>query len=77
MTVVARRRVLDYEENNLRTGYIATAELAELWLSIYAPLRKTERFKKFVREAGLVDYWKAGGWPDLCHPTKGDDFECN
>jgi hypothetical protein len=27
--------------------------------------------------AGYVDYWRARGWPDLCHPTTGDDFVCN
>ena len=42
----------------------------------YAPVRKTERFKAFVRAAGLVEYWRARGWPDLCRPTTGDDFEC-
>jgi hypothetical protein len=39
-------------------------------------VRKTERFKALMRKAGLVDYWKARGWPDLCHPTTGDDFAC-
>ena len=42
-----------------------------------APVRKTERFKKFVCDVGLVDYWKARGWPELCHPTTGDGFECS
>ena len=40
-------------------------------------LRKTERFKAFMRKAGLVDYWRARGWPDLCHPVGADDFACN
>jgi hypothetical protein len=40
-------------------------------------VRKTERFKTLVRAAGLVDYWKARGWPDLCHPVGADDFACN
>jgi hypothetical protein len=40
-------------------------------------VRKTERFKALMRKMGLVDYWKVRGWPDLCHPTTGDDFECN
>jgi hypothetical protein len=30
-----------------------------------------------VREAGLVDYWKARGWPDLCRPIGANDFECD
>lgn len=42
-----------------------------------ASARKTERFRKFLRDVGLVDYWRARGWPELCHPTNGDDFECS
>jgi TolB-like protein len=48
-----------------------------IWHPALAPARKTERFKEIVRKAGLVDYWRARGWPDLCHSTTGDDFECN
>jgi hypothetical protein len=29
-----------------------------------------------IRDHGLVDYWRAYGWPDLCRPLDGDDFEC-
>ena len=48
-----------------------------LWTSAYAPVRKTERFKAYVRKAGMVDYWKARGWPGLCHPMGADDFVCD
>jgi hypothetical protein len=41
-----------------------------------ALLRKTERFKALVRQFGLVDFWRARGWPDLCRPTGADDFVC-
>jgi hypothetical protein len=58
-------------------GYAQNSFAYALWLPEYAPLRKTERFKAFMRKSGLVDYWRAKGWPDLCHPTTGDDFECN
>ena len=47
-----------------------------LWSPAYAQARKTERFKNFARNAGLVDYWRAYGWPDLCHPVGSDDFAC-
>jgi len=55
---------------------IATVPLL-LWETSSSPMRRTERFRTFVRDLGLVDYWKARGWPDFCHPTTGDDFECN
>ena len=47
-----------------------------LWSSELAPVRKTERFKAFVRAAGYVDYWRARGWPDRCRPLGADDFVC-
>jgi hypothetical protein len=77
ITVGAPGRVLDYEEANLQTGYLGLSETAQLWAPIYAPVRKTERFRNFVRKAGMVDYWRAKGWPPQCHPTTGDDFECS
>lgn len=40
-------------------------------------VRQTARYRKFVRDAGLLDYWRARGWPDFCHPTTGDDFVCD
>ena len=44
------------------------------WFPIGQEYRKTPRFKEFVKEIGLVDYWKEYGWPDtnICHPV-GDD----
>jgi hypothetical protein len=68
--------VMDYAEYQVAIGYPQDTYRI-LWAPEMAPLRKTERFKTHMRKAGLVDYWKARGWPDLCHPTTGDDFECN
>jgi hypothetical protein len=48
-----------------------------VWAKPYDRLRKTERFKTLMRNAGLVDYWRARGWPDLCHPLGADDFVCD
>jgi hypothetical protein len=47
-----------------------------VWHADYAPVRKTERFKASMRKAGLVEYWRVKGWPEKCHPTTGEDFEC-
>jgi len=27
-------------------------------------------------EAGMLDYWRVRGWPDLCHPAD-EGFVCN
>jgi len=69
--VGAPDRLLDYPERSIKAG-----GLINWFAPHYAPVRKTERFKRLLREEGLVDYWKARGWPDLCHPTTGDDFAC-
>ena len=48
-----------------------------LWHPSYAAVRKTERFKQKMRNEGILDYWRAKGWPDLCRPVGADDFECD
>jgi hypothetical protein len=40
-------------------------------------VRKLPGFKAMVREAGLVDYWRAHGWPDYCRPVGDADFSCS
>jgi hypothetical protein len=30
-----------------------------------------------VRKAHLVEYWRARGWPEFCHPVADDDFACH
>ena len=48
-----------------------------VWFPAATGVRKSERFKTLARDFGLVDYWRARGWPDLCHPVGADDFACN
>jgi TolB-like protein len=70
-------RTLEYYENLARGGDFTVGVIfAQLWHSDYKAVRKTERFKSLIRKLGLVDYWRERGWPDLCHPTTGDDFVC-
>jgi len=26
---------------------------------------------------GMVDYWRARGWPKFCQPVGADDFTCS
>ena len=67
-------RALEFYEGAVDAGYFAV--LPSLWHSSYAAVRKTERFKALVRNAGMVAYWRERGWPSFCRPTTGDDFEC-
>jgi adenylate cyclase len=51
--------------------------LFKIWYPVMTEVRQLPRFKEYVREIGLVDYWKRFGWPDLCRPIGDDDFECD
>jgi TolB-like protein len=50
---------------------------SNIWYPVMHEVRQLPRFKKFVREIGLVDYWDRFGWPDLCRPLGTGDFECD
>jgi TolB-like protein len=75
--VGAMDRILEFSERNVELQSLTGTQIRGLWLPEYAPLRKTERFKRLVRNAGLVDYWKARGWPDVSHSVIADDFACD
>jgi TolB-like protein/Tfp pilus assembly protein PilF len=74
--VGAQERAMESPERALRIGELS-ADNGMFWTRQFASIRKTERFKAFARNAGLVDYWRARGWPDLCRPVAADDFECD
>ena len=73
--VGAPERYIDYLEQTVQTRWFGIT-FTPPWLSKTTDVRKTERFKTLMRTAGLVDYWRARGWPDLCRPVGTDDFEC-
>ena len=70
-------RALEPFEDDVAAGFSATNLVTRLWEPTYAPLRKTERFKVYARNAGLVEYWRAKGWPEFCRPVGSDDFACD
>ena len=72
----APSRALEEVEKEAESGFFSLPSIAVLWHPSYAPVRKTERFKAHVRKAGLVDYWRARGWPEFCRPMGADDFVC-
>jgi TolB-like protein/DNA-binding SARP family transcriptional activator len=73
----ASDRVLEFDEGNVDVGYSVTVFTAFLWHPSYAAVRKTDRFKAFARNAGMVDYWRERGWPEFCRPIGTDDFVCD
>src|SRR5262249_44756435 len=73
--VGAPQRALEGEERRVQVGLIDF--FYNVWLPEYAPVRKTQRFKMLMRNTGILDYWRARGWPDRCHPAGDGDFECD
>jgi TolB-like protein/DNA-binding SARP family transcriptional activator/tetratricopeptide (TPR) repeat protein len=73
-----RERALLPYERMVDIGFVGGGirGTAPVWHADFAPLRKTARFKVLMRKAGYVEYWRAKGWPEQCHPTTADDFEC-
>jgi tetratricopeptide (TPR) repeat protein len=67
-------RMLEWPETAMKQGDYRP--MSFVWWPTPSSVRKTERFKTLVRNAGLVDYWKARGWPDLCKPAGANDFAC-
>jgi hypothetical protein len=76
MHVGAPERVLEFYEDEIKGDYFQPISTTWFWHPTYAAVRKTERFKKVVRELGLVEYWRARGWPAQCHPVGASDFAC-
>lgn len=72
-----------YEENALALDLIKTGlrdnwvSFYLLWLPVFDKIRRTEEFRQFLTESGIVAYWRRHGWPAVCQPRGNTDFECN
>ena len=69
--------MLEFYEGGVEVGYSVSISNSLLWLPYYADVRKTQRYKEFMRDRGVVAYWRERGWPDLCRPVGADDFSCD
>lgn len=47
------------------------------WLRMHEDFLISPERKRLMREHGIVDYWKAAGFPPQCQPVGTDDFTCN
>ena len=69
-------RMMGAFDKGVQMGFQAGGNNGTEWAPVYAAVRKTARFKKFIRDSGIFAYWQKNGWPERCRPTAGDDFEC-
>jgi len=70
-------RVLEAAERDVSLNFGDLAPLDSPWLPLYSAVRKTERFRTLVRNAGLVSYWRKRQWADHCHPAGAAGFQCD
>ena len=77
MHVGAPERVLEFYEDEIKGGYFQPISATWFWHPTYAAVRKTERFRKVASDLGLVEYWRARGWPAQCRPAGESDFACD
>jgi TolB-like protein/Flp pilus assembly protein TadD len=70
--------IMLFLNNSLTNGELLniSINLGISWTPGFSGLRQLPEYKQFLTDIGLVDLWKERGWPDLCRPTDGDDFEC-
>jgi hypothetical protein len=70
LALKATRALMDEPERDYRKYW-------QLWIVPYSTVRSLPAFKQILRDAGIVDYWRASGkWGDFCKPVGTDDFEC-
>jgi TolB-like protein len=67
---------------DLAIDLMLSQEVTELqFFAFFLPeatvLRQHPRFRRHVRESGLLDYWREWGWSDYCEPVGEDDFRCD
>ncbi len=69
-----------------RAARLVSADVANDWSAAQVffrnseagtALRRTTAFRQTLQDLGLLDYYRANGWPDLCHAKGEDDFECD
>lgn len=48
-----------------------------IYFEISKPIFNQDTFKDYVKEIGLLDYWKRYQFPDFCRPINEHDFECS
>ena len=63
--------------NSGRTNFgFDTGFLYFLWHSNMRSFVNLREVKDVLIEIGMLEFWKADGWPDMCRPVGEEDFIC-
>jgi TolB-like protein len=83
-----RQRLKRFLEDNQREDSAAMELLTALgghehttigfgyWLSPFSEFRKSEDFRRLIKQLGISDYWHEFGFPVMCTPLGENDFIC-
>jgi TolB-like protein/tetratricopeptide (TPR) repeat protein len=56
--------------------YDTTPFTVDYWGANFTGYRKSAQFKSLIKNFGVLDYWRAHGFPPQCRAAGKDDFEC-
>ena len=48
-----------------------------IWGPDYGGYRRSPQFDDYIRRSGVLDYWRAHGFPPQCRTAGADGFECD
>ena len=48
----------------------------DYWGANFAGYRNSAQFRSLIKNFGILDYWRAHGFPPQCKPVGKDDFKC-
>ncbi len=46
------------------------------WDPSYKKFRNSNKFKEYIVNSGIFNYWNENGFPEMCRPIGTNDFEC-
>jgi len=73
---VFNRDDFEYLVHPLGSDWRVPSSLA-LWDDSMRHYRKSNAFKLYIRESGILNYWREVGFPPQCKPIGQNDFACD
>ena len=53
-----------------------SGQMPYVWMPQLKAMRQLPEFRTYMRDIGMVAYWKKYGWPQFCEPIDQHDFKC-